>query len=121
MAQTIWTFNTKSFTYKFNILPDYDVDLSFDDSGEVRDKINKGLLECFIANIQILFKDTNKLLAEDYLGGCIYENPLDFIDHRGNKGKYGSYFKDMIISVNEQARLELKNYKLKLNNIYLKG
>lgn len=117
---TLWKFETKNFIYKFNALPDYDVDMSFDEDGTIQDDINNGLLECFMAHITVRLKQGNILLAEDYLGGCIYKNPLEFIDHRGNKGKYGSYFRDMIKSVTNDARKEFKEYKKATYSINLK-
>lgn len=77
----IWEFNTDRFSVQFHALPEYDLDLSWDETGEVADKIEHGIYAVFCAAIFIELDDQR--IAESYLGQCIYENPEDFIDHRG--------------------------------------
>lgn len=99
-------------------LPDDDVDLSWDETGEVRARLQSGEYVCFIARAR-LFYDGVKL-ADDYLGGCIYADPAEFQDHRqcgaetrrlresGNPVAYGSYFAGMVRGVCRAGRAKLR-------------
>jgi len=108
---TIRTFNTPNFTVRVEAQEDYDVDLSFDETGEVRAQIKSGELECFTVKASVEFRGSE--IATDYLGGCIYKSPRDFMDHKGIKqyvppggkaGQCGSYFSDMVRNVCIEAR-----------------
>jgi hypothetical protein len=107
--ETIWSFRTARFAVHFAAAPDDDLDLSFDDTGEVRQKLQDGFYCAFVARVTVEL-DGNEI-ATDYLGGCIYENPSDFIDHRGIKRQpnCGSYFSDMVRSAIADARKALCN------------
>lgn len=114
---TIREFKTRHFTVCVDALEDYDVDLSFDDTGEVRKQLERGDLICFTARATVYYLGTE--LATDYLGGCIYESLADFMDHKecgaqtrklraeGSNAVCGSYFADMVKSVCEEARTEI--------------
>jgi hypothetical protein len=106
----IYTFKTKNFTITVDSEPDYDMDLSFDETGEVREKIKSGEWEHFQVEIKILFRGEE--IASDYLGGCIYANPREFRDHIGIR-KYGanvgSYFSDMVRQSVKDARKHFEN------------
>jgi hypothetical protein len=114
---TIRKFKTKNFTVIVDAEPEEDLDLSFDDTGEVAAKLNNGDFIAFCAHARVLYRGTE--LAEDYLGGCIYESLDAFMDHRevgkqnaeyerkGESGRCGSYFHDMISTVCAEARKEL--------------
>ena len=99
----MWEFKTKRFSVIWSIEPDSDCDLSFDETGEVAEKIASGELECFTSTMEVIHRDSGAVLSTEYLGGSIYADPADFRDHIGVKVKsrqdgrnYGSYFSDMV-------------------------
>lgn len=69
-----------------------------------------------------MHRDTEAVLGEDYLGGCGYQNPSDFIDHRGCKAdpahQYGSYFSDMVRNSIQYAREHIAKAKHDFANIH---
>ena len=102
-------FKRKNFTVLVRAVEDQDVDLSFDDTGEVARKIDSGEFQCFGVITTLLFRGAE--IAEDSLWGCIYEEPKAFMDHLGLSAKarkdgrnYGSYFADMIRTVIKEGR-----------------
>lgn len=103
MSTEIWRFETKRFAVIFTAETEYDLDLSWDETGEVTGKIESGFFDVFCAKISVEL-DGNEISA-DYLGNCIYENASDFIDHRGMIGKgHGSYFSGMVKQAISEAR-----------------
>ena len=113
----IRTFETANFRVTVDAFEDYDVDLSFDDTGEVRRKLETGEYVCFTVHAEVIHKPTGTSLGEDYLGGCIYADIAEFQDHRGANGRWGSYFKDMIGEAIAEARKQvatLGNIKLRV-------
>ena len=97
-----WHFHTKNFLIRWSIAPDYDLDLSWDETGEVRAKLESDEYVAFISKMEVIHKPTGNVIGEDYLHGSIYENPRDFRDHIGNR--HGSYFSDMVRSAVHEAR-----------------
>lgn len=71
----------------------------------------------FVARVRVFFQGSE--IGSDYLGGCIYESLDAFMDHRacgrqnrefaakGDKGRCGSYFSQMIFEAIEEARKHL--------------
>lgn len=106
--QTLWTFETAQLRVEWAIAPDECPDLSWDETGETREKLASGAWKCFISRMQCIHKATGAVLAEDYLGGSIYAQPLEFRDHIGAQGRWGSYFKDMVLRVCTEARAQLR-------------
>lgn len=109
MSYTIWQFRTRNFTVRVTAEEECDVDLSWDDTGEVADKIARGLYTVFCAKCAIYYR--GRAIATEYLGNCIYESPDDFRDHVGlaiqsrTDGRdYGSYFADMVRAAVREAR-----------------
>jgi hypothetical protein len=100
--ETLWTFSTENFSVLWQVTPDNDCDMSFDETGETAEKIANGTYTCFVSRIVVYYKGAE--IGADYLGGSIYENPRDFRDHIGARGKYGSYFTDMVHSAISEAR-----------------
>lgn len=100
----MWEFKTKNFTVQWHIEPDSGCDMSWDETGEIQEKINSGEYECFISRMRVIHNGTGLTLGEDYLGGSIYANPADFRDHIGAQAKHGSYFRDMVHSAISDAR-----------------
>lgn len=106
--EPMWSFETEHLRIEWAIAPDDDVDTSFDETGETVEKLNSGEWQAFMSRVQCVHKDTGAVLAVDYLGGSIYENPAEFRDHIGARGTYGSYFKDMVRTVCSEARANLR-------------
>lgn len=77
---TIREFKTARFHVIADAIEDYDVDLSFDETGKTRRALEHGDLICFAARVRV-FLDGMEVGA-DYLGGCIYKSLDAFEDHR---------------------------------------
>lgn len=106
----IWRFETAQFVVTVDAIEEYDIDLSWDEDGEVARRLNSGELEMFAVRARCVHKGTG-MEAEDYLGGCIYETPDAFRDHmacgreRRETGRnVGSSFSDMVRSVVAEMR-----------------
>jgi hypothetical protein len=107
-TETMWEFKTARFNIKWEISPCYDLDLSWDDTGETQDNINSGLWVAF--DSQVIVECDGREIGADYLGQSIYDNPANFRDHIGMNGKgYGSYFSDMVSEAIKQARQTIAN------------
>lgn len=52
---TIREFKTKNFKVIVDAVEDFDLDLSWDDTGEVRDKLERGVYISFTARVRVLF------------------------------------------------------------------
>lgn len=115
---TIRTFHTKQFRVVVDAVEEDDLDLSFDATGEVLEKLESGEYVAFCARARIFLAGSE--LASDYLGGCIYRSLEEFANHRecgkqnreyaakGDNGRCGSYFSDMVHTVITEARKEIK-------------
>lgn len=111
---TIREFRTKHFTVIMDALPELDLDLSWDDTGEVAAKLDSGEFVAFVARCRVLLHGNE--IGSDYLGGCVYESIDAFMDHRecgkqsrklaaqGKNSRCGSYFADMIHTAIAEAR-----------------
>lgn len=112
----IRTFETPNFKVSVDAEYDWSIDLSFDDTGEVRKDLESGKLINFQVAVTVTHKDSGMELGTDYLGGCIYPSLAAFMDHRecgkqnqeyerkGDDGRCGSYFADMIHEAIAEAR-----------------
>jgi hypothetical protein len=78
--ETIWSFKTEHFRVDYDVAPDDDLDLSWDDDGATRDGLESGKYVAFVARVVVYCDDIE--LGADYLGGCIYESAKQFISHR---------------------------------------
>ena len=107
MDDVLWRFTTGEFTVVVDAIDEDYPDLSWDQTGEVREKINSGEYVVFCARARLLWNGIE--LATDYLGDCIYSNPKEFVNHRGTRGQYGSYFKVMVSNVITEGRKALCN------------
>lgn len=104
--ETMWSFKTARFVVSWEVTPDPDCDLSFDDTGEVRENIESGLWECFGSRVRVTLDGVT--IGQDDLWGSIYEHPKDFRDHFGMNTKgHGSYFSDMVREAVGHARVYL--------------
>jgi len=122
---TIREFKTKNFTVIVDAIEEYDMDLSWDESGETLQKLQSGEYIGFCARVRVI----HNILGEmgcDYLGGCVYSALKDFEDHRqcgkenrirreaqpisqkGVSAMCGSYFADMIKEAIDDARRNIE-------------
>jgi hypothetical protein len=109
-------FETANYRVRVTAEPELDLDLSWDETGEVRRKLDTGEYIAFVAHAEVIHKPTGTVLGEDYLGNCIYSGFGDFMDHRacgrqnreweasGEEGRCGSYFAQMISDAIAEAR-----------------
>ena len=116
---TIREFQTAHFRVIIDAIDESDPDLSFDETGEVLEKVDSGEYTVFCARARVIH-DTLGELATDYLGNCIYSDIADFQDHRqcaaetrklraeGSNAICGSYFADMIGEVCREARKRIQ-------------
>jgi hypothetical protein len=107
MKTHIYKFNTRNFLIEIAAIEENFPDLSFDDTGEIAEKIESGELEIFTARARAYCNGL--LVGEEYLGNCIYKDPADFRDNVGMRSRgHGSYFSGMIKEVCSQARDTIK-------------
>lgn len=119
--RTMREFKTKNFRVVADAIEEDDLDLSFDDTGEVREGLETGKFIAFVARVRVYFKGNE--VGTDYLGGCIYKSFEDFMDHKecgkqnreyerkGESGRCGSYFHDMIREACSEARKTIASYR----------
>jgi hypothetical protein len=108
--QVMRKFRTKNFTVRAMIEPDCDLDLSFDDSGEVTAALESGDMVAFQTKVAVYYHGAE--IGADYLGGSIYREPREFFrEHIGLAAKsradgcnYGAYFPDMVREAISEAR-----------------
>lgn len=114
----IWQFKTKHFIVRMSCEYDQDtVDLSWDDTGEVAEKLADGEWAVYTFHAEVIERATGNTIGEDYLGGSIYGDPEDFRDHVGSQGKHGSYFTDMIREAIREARKTYATERPRLREI----
>lgn len=112
-------FKTAHFRVIAEALPEDDLDLSFDEDGSVLEGLRSGEFVAFVAHVAV-YHDTLGKVADEYLGGCIYRSPDEFMDHqecgkqnreyaeRGETGRCGSYFHDMVRQACGDARKAIR-------------
>ncbi len=115
---TIRKFRTAQFTVIVDAVEEDSPDISFDETGETRTNLENGTWIIFCARARVIHKTLGEI-ASDYLGNCIYESLDAFMDHKecgaenkrlaaaGEKSRCGSYFRDMIRTVCNEARAAL--------------
>lgn len=95
MWTMIKTETVSGFEIIFSITDENDSpNYHFADNGETARLVETGKLAWFISRVEA--RRAGVILATEYLGGCCYENPLEFFDD-------GSYYGDMKASVIHQA------------------
>lgn len=106
--ENIYTFNTRNFTVSVDAMEECSPDLSFDETGETAEMIERGDWLCFAVRASVSINGME--IAEDFLGNCIYKNTRDFMDHFGmRRNGHGSCFSDMIRNVCAESRKTLNN------------
>ena len=104
-----YRFKTQNFTILYTDEEEQEFDLSWDETGEARTKLDSGEWQMFVAKVAVLFR--GREIASESLGGCIHADPVDFRDHVGTRGAFGSYFKDMVHAAIAEARATLKDMR----------
>lgn len=77
------------------------------DIEQLCEDINSGNYAWFVARVQAFRAGVE--LASDYLGGCLYDAPEDFVTAR-------DYYEDMVRTVIEKARIEVPRLIASLND-----
>ncbi len=125
--QTMWQFTIGRFTIRAAIADCYDLDLSWDDDGEIRDRLESGEYQAFDTRVTVSLNGV--VIAEDSLHGSIYSDPCEFFtDHRsadpmnrnctimraarGDNVVICHYFPDMVRTAIAEARTWLASAKL---------
>lgn len=81
MTCILWQFRTAQFTVTLRAEGEWDLDLSWDETGEVTAKLESGEYVAFCAHVSVTWRGYE--VGTDYLGQCIYADPADFAtDHR---------------------------------------
>lgn len=83
----------------FDTSTDPDTGEPYHNIPEMLRRIDNGSLSWFVARVEVFKKGI--LLASEYLGGNLYEEPTDFISDSG-------YYDDMKFSAIEQAAATIK-------------
>ena len=114
--ETIREFKTRNFTVRAVAVEDFDLDLSFDATGETLRELERGNLVSFGVVVTVFFNGAE--IGQDSLWNCIYKTPSDFMDHRGLRAKsradgcnYGSYFSDMVHNAINEARKQADTFR----------
>lgn len=106
------------FTVTVLALEEPDLDLSWDETGNTQEKLDRGDLVAFCACVRVTL-DGHIVLAEEFLGNCIYENYASFMDHaeaaqetrrlraEGSQAVCGSYAADMVKEAIRCARRKI--------------
>jgi hypothetical protein len=79
---TIREFETENFRVVVDAIEEFDLDLSWDEDGSQRARLESGDLIAFCARARVILKSTGQELGTDYLGNCIYQSLQAFEDHR---------------------------------------
>ena len=104
----VWTFDTARFSVALECAPEMDPDLSWDETGEVVEKLESGEWENFTFRVVVRCDGTE--IAANYLGNSIYAHAAEFRDHFGMNAKgHGSYFSDMVRESISDTRKALAN------------
>ena len=116
----IRTFKTAHFTVRVDAVEEDSPDLSFDETGETQTKVQSGEWRVFAVRVRV-FHDRMGVIAEEWLGNCIYADIAEFQDHRecgaqtrklraeGSNAICGSYFADMITTACAAARETIRD------------
>ena len=113
----MWSFKTKNFRIVASIEDDWDSDMSWDETGEVTEKLNSGEYQCFHTKVEV-FLNGNEI-GDDHLGASIYADPSDFFtEHRDpnpnnrnctlSNRNIGHYFPQMVTEAIGEARATVR-------------
>lgn len=104
-SDPIRTLETAKFRVILDCTPETDPDYSFDETGETAEKCNSGEWENVTFRVRVIHTPTGIELSADYLGNSIYPDVRTFAaEHIGARGKWGSYYRDMVKTACREAR-----------------
>ena len=106
----IWKFKTRNFLVTLSAEYEEYPDLSWDDTGEVAEKLESGEWGNYCFAVKV-YGPHGEEIAADYLCNSIHADPADFRDHIGSQGKWGSYFTDMVHNAIAQARKSIADMR----------
>mgnify|MGYP001489699915 CR=1 FL=1 len=111
--ENVWSFRTANLVVDLDCTEEPHPDLSWDDTGEVRQKLADGEWTNFLFRVRVTWQGVE--LGVDHLGNSIHARASDFRDHLGIAAKsradgcrYGSYFSDMVHEAIASARATLR-------------
>lgn len=90
-------FKTQRFVIRFEALPEWDLDLSWDETGAVTRDIENCTVSVFCAKVSVLLD--GKEVACNYLGQCIYRSIEEFITRYRH-----DYFASLVRETIQEAR-----------------
>jgi hypothetical protein len=97
--ETIHEEAIDGFTIRFSVTSeDHPIDWDFEteeDRQQLIDDINNGTLDYFVARVEAIKEGI--VLASDYLGGCVYSSPMQFVTDN-------DYYADMVQTVLDEAK-----------------
>lgn len=117
-------FQTKNFIVRYEAIEeeypeDMIAEMDSDLAEEVRFDLQSGESCCFTAEVSVILKDTNEVLGSAPLGGNIYNNYEDFMDH------YGLGYTSVINKINnlkeDEEEEEINKLKYALKQIKKTG
>jgi hypothetical protein len=113
-ATRVWSFQTKNYTVAFDVLPEEDLDLSWDETGVTLKRLMSGQYVAFVAHVTVTHA-SGALMGDSSLGNCVYESPEAFMNHRGVRAckNSGSYFSDMVREAIAEARKTASTLRLR--------
>jgi len=102
--ETIHTEEIQGFNIVFSITyedshPKDCFDYEEEEMRELCDKIDRGVYSWFMARVQA-YKN-GVLLGTDYLGGCLYDSPMQFVTN-------ADYYSDMVNNAINEAKNTLE-------------
>lgn len=121
-GEEMFRFETANFVIRAMCEPDFDLDLSWDDTDETAEKLASGEYTAFQTTVTVETKSIggrpSLTLGSDSLGGSVYANPSEFfVEHVGLAAKsradgrhYGAYFPDMVREAIAGARKRLSEF-----------
>lgn len=102
--ETIYQETRDGFNIVFSVAPEDmhprdSFDMEPEELAQLCEDIDRGRYWWFIARVQAFRAGVE--LAADYLGGCLYDSPTDFV-------KAGDYYADMVETVTREAQAKIK-------------
>jgi hypothetical protein len=102
--ETIHTEDTRGFHVIFSVtLEDFHprdcFDYTEEEMKDLCDKIDRGVYSWFCARVEVYQQGI--LLASDYLGGCLYDTPMQFV-------KESEYYDDMVNNAIAEAKQNIE-------------
>lgn len=121
--ETVWQFKTKRFTIALEFEDPWDLDLSWDDAGEVAEGLDSGRLIAFDAKVAVYLDGFE--VGSDHLGNCVYLSADEFATSHRDRDPMNRncsvmreacgqvsichYFPDMVREAIAEARKLLKD------------